>query len=124
MTYLSQEQADLARANLNNQEFQGRNLKVKPIKVKLDLNDVCIFYIILLFSLSDIKPFRIGSVTLDLPQRTKQFLISPPASPPVDWAQVEEQNPCVDYSLVTALAKLQIPGTASIHCITVHCAGC
>ena len=39
-----------------------------------------------------------------------QFLISPPASPPIGWDQTSEPSPCVDYTLVTALAKLQLPG--------------
>ena len=57
-----------------------------------------------------LQPIILGSQTLEIPQRTKQFLISPPASPPVGWEPVTEENPCVDYSLVTALASLQLPG--------------
>ena len=57
-----------------------------------------------------IQPFTLGSQTLSLPKLTKQFLISPPASPPVGWEPSDEQAPCLDFSLVTALASLQLPG--------------
>lgn len=60
--------------------------------------------------LLSVQPIILGSQQLEIPQRTKQFLISPPASPPVGWEPVTEESPCVDYSLVTALASLQLPG--------------
>eukprot|EP00731_Ephydatia_muelleri_P038530 Em0795g3a len=81
-------QAALAQSNLHNHEFKGINFKLKPI-----------------------KPIILGSRTLEIPKRTMQFLISPPASPPVGWDQTSETSPCVDYTLVTALAKLQLPGS-------------
>ena len=67
------------------------------------------------------QPFTLGSQKLDLPQRTKQFLISPPASPPVGWEQSGEQSPCVDFALVTALASLQLPGILLAACSSFHC---
>jgi len=43
---------------------------------------------------------------LQPPPREKQFLISPPSSPPVGWEQPREGNPVVDLELVAALAQL------------------
>lgn len=67
-----------------------------------------------------LQPIILGSQRLEIPQRTKQFLISPPASPPVGWEPVNEESPCVDYSLVTALASLQLPGEHQSESIMVH----
>lgn len=45
-------------------------------------------------------------VFLQPPPLEKQFLISPPCSPPVGWEQPREGGPVVDYDLMRALAQL------------------
>ena len=45
------------------------------------------------------------------PKPVKQFLISPPPSPPEGWEPIVEHDPIVDYELLAALAGLA-PGQA------------
>lgn len=80
----------------------------------------CFFYVVIIRSMQTLRLYRGEMTSLELPEdgsrhlqvpaQTKNFLISPPGSPPVGWEQVEEEPPntaALAADLVAALTRLQ-----------------
>ncbi|KAI4901347.1 hypothetical protein NFI96_033819 [Prochilodus magdalenae] len=72
-----------ARAKLHKSDFNGREVR-------------------LFFAQS----VHIGSPRLEPPKPDKQFLLSPPPSPPVGWEQAQDTTPVINYDLLCAIARL------------------
>ncbi|OQV13727.1 putative Calcipressin-2 [Hypsibius exemplaris] len=87
--------ASSAKEDLTGLQFGGKVLK-------------CFFF-------RDLLLGRRNSDHLELPPLEKQFLISPPVSPPVGWEPVQEGEPVMDYELLTALASLQPGESHELH---------
>ncbi|XP_041463154.1 calcipressin-3-like [Lytechinus variegatus] len=94
VTYNSPEEAVGARIALHSKEISGS---------------------IVNFYFSQTKILKDTNPSLELPQPVKQFLISPPASPPVGWEPVPESEPVIDYDLLAALANLAPGETHELH---------
>ena len=43
---------------------------------------------------------------LELPARDKQYLLSPPPSPPPGWEVINERRPAINYDLIAAMARM------------------
>ncbi|KAL2080991.1 hypothetical protein ACEWY4_022844 [Coilia grayii] len=91
-----------ARAALHKSDFQGKEVR-------------------LYFAQS----VHIGSPRLEPPKPDKQFLLSPPPSPPVGWEQSQDATPVINYDLLCAIAnsgqKYELhTGTPTTPSVVVH----
>uniref|UniRef100_A0A1B6FWS4 Protein sarah n=1 Tax=Cuerna arida TaxID=1464854 RepID=A0A1B6FWS4_9HEMI len=62
-----------------------------------------------------VTPIDAADQHLQPPALTKQFLISPPASPPIGWEPRDEGEPLVNYDLLAAIANLTPGETHELH---------
>eukprot|EP00042_Codosiga_hollandica_P032621 m.210125 g.210125 ORF g.210125 m.210125 type:complete len:270 (-) comp53957_c0_seq7:1879-2688(-) len=100
--YEVREEAVLARLALHGREVFG-----SVISILYEQRPEVDFAPVPLASLQrDVSP----SEMLQVPELEKQFLISPPPSPPIGWEQSTEDGPVINHELIAAIERLREVG--------------
>ncbi|KAE8278745.1 Calcipressin-1 Down syndrome critical region protein 1-like protein [Larimichthys crocea] len=86
-----------ARLRLHKTDFNGKEMRLYFAQVTSP-SSLCLH--------THHSSVHIGSPRLEPPKPDKQFLISPPASPPVGWEQSQDATPVINYDLLCAISKL------------------
>jgi len=64
------------------------------------------YYYYLCFLIQQLPAEAPQDAHLKPPPLGKQYLISPPASPPLDWEVMAERTPALNYDLINAIAAM------------------
>ncbi|XP_013787265.1 calcipressin-2-like [Limulus polyphemus] len=99
-----------ARVNYQNQESAAK-AKVHCHQSQFGENLINCYYA----QRSSSKESDLSDTHLQPPTPEKQFLISPPASPPPGWEPVGEAQPAINYDLLSAIADLTPGGVHELH---------
>jgi len=91
------------------------HLAASSAKLSLDGTPMENNNVIHCYFLQILSPCTDVDAHLHVPPAEKQFLISPPASPPVGWEQPKEDKPVVDYDLLSAMASLSPGESHELH---------